>query len=383
MYSGERKPAAKQLLFWTVAILLALWAAAAFTVRMPDTGAGAPQMIVAFCALAVAALALVLAGLALRKAARNGSELDALSRAFDTALRTRSKQARSRDIDEIGRMVAREVERLAQHGSADRPIRDISPAATQIQGDMTALVNRALSAGILEISLRPIVSLSQGAAAAFDAFAHFEIDAGNRMDIGRIHAGAIDHAAFERMLVMEAAATARRMLATQEGALVHVPISQALLASDGALASVLDMARAHPAAARSIVLNLPWQSVVSGNAEALDRLADAGFPVSAEAGATDTPDPQALGGRARWVRMKTERLLGRHGQHGGSASGHEIAEAMRAAGLEIIADDVHGDGDAIALADIGIDLMSGPRFSGPRRLRTHSGVPAGIPDAAE
>lgn len=407
MYSFDRKPAATRIMFWAVAILLASWGAAEFSGRALGEDGASPELTAAFCALAVAVLALAAASLALRRAAGNRRQLDALSQALDMALRARSAQAQAQaqewSLDEINRLVAREVERLAGHDPAAGQAREVSTAGAQTEpirrqerrarsaGDVETLVNGAIAAGALEVSLRPIVSLSRGAAAAFDAFAHFEADAGNGVDVGRIRdrAGAVDLAAFERMLVMEAAATARRMLGAQEGALVHVPVSEALLSSRKALAAVLEMARAHPAAAGAIVLGLPWRTLATRNAfgKALDRLADAGFAISAEAGDAGSLDPQALGGRARWVRMHTARLLGRRGERGRAMSGHEIADAMRETGLGMIADEVQNDDDAIALADIGIDLMAGPRFSGPRRVRTQAGMPAAAPgatrDAAE
>lgn len=394
----DRKPVTTRVVFWAVAILLASWGAAELSGRAfgRSAGSGSMDLTIAFGALAAALAALGTAAFALRVARSNRRELDAVSRALDLALRARNAEDRPHGLDEINAAVAREIERLIGRGPA--PAADISSTSTEIEplprparkarsvGDVEKLVAGAIAAGTLEISLRPVVSLSRGAAVAFDAFAHFEIDADNRVDVGRIRdgAGSVELAAFERMLVAAAAATARRMLGAPDGTPtpVHVPISDALLASRKELSAVLEMARAHPAAAGSVVLGLPWRTLATKNTfgRALDRLADAGFVLSAEAGDAGTLDPEALGGRARWVRLQSARLLGRRNDRGRAMSGHEIADAMRDAGLGMIADEVQNDDDAIALVDIGVDLMAGPRFSGPRRLRAEAGLPAPAPE---
>ena len=41
--------------------------------------------------------------------------------------------------------------------------------------------------------------------------------------------------------------------------------------------------------------------------------------------------------------------------------------------MTIIAVNVANDEDAVSLIDLGIDLMAGPRFGGPRRLKADGG----------
>lgn len=399
----DRKPATTRILIWGAAILLASWGAAELFERVSgrEIGANAPALVVAFAALAVALLALAAASFAMRTARKTRRDLDTVSRALDAALHARNGRPNAYGIDEINAIVAQEVDRLSARAEIAPPLAVVgsteteavprTPRKSRAAGDIEALVAGAIAAGTLEISLRPIVSLAGGAAVAFDAFAHFEAGPDSAVNVGRIRdrSEAIDRAAFERMLVTAAATTARRMLGGQGDVPVHVPVSEALLTSRRELAAVLEMARAHPAAAGAVVLDLPWRTLATRNTfgKALDRLADAGFVLAAEAGDAGSLEPASLGGQARWVRLQAARLLGRRGERGRAMSGREIADALHEAGLGMIADEVQTDDDAIALVDIGIDLMAGPRFSGPRRLRAEDGL-SGPPaqqrrDAAE
>jgi EAL domain-containing protein (putative c-di-GMP-specific phosphodiesterase class I) len=46
-----------------------------------------------------------------------------------------------------------------------------------------------------------------------------------------------------------------------------------------------------------------------------------------------------------------------------------MVEALHEAGIGIIATGVARDEDAVSLIDLGIDLMEGDRFSGPRLIK--------------
>jgi cyclic-di-GMP phosphodiesterase, flagellum assembly factor TipF len=54
-----------------------------------------------------------------------------------------------------------------------------------------------------------------------------------------------------------------------------------------------------------------------------------------------------------------------------------VLETASAAAIEVIATDVRSDEDAVGLLDLGVDLMTGARFSGPRRLKPDGGTRPG------
>jgi EAL domain-containing protein (putative c-di-GMP-specific phosphodiesterase class I) len=51
-----------------------------------------------------------------------------------------------------------------------------------------------------------------------------------------------------------------------------------------------------------------------------------------------------------------------------------IVEQVNAAKATVVATGVSSDDDAVSLLDLGIDLMAGPRFGGPRRLKPEGGA---------
>ena len=59
------------------------------------------------------------------------------------------------------------------------------------------------------------------------------------------------------------------------------------------------------------------------------------------------------------------------GRHGVDIGG------LTEAGIGLIATDVRSDEDAMALIDLGVTLMCGPRFGGPKRLRPQDDCKAG------
>jgi len=54
-----------------------------------------------------------------------------------------------------------------------------------------------------------------------------------------------------------------------------------------------------------------------------------------------------------------------------------IIESAVANDVTVIAVNVANDEDAVSLLDLGIDLMAGPRFGGPKRLKQDGGSRAG------
>lgn len=411
-----RKRGIVRTLFWGAILVLVAWAFVDLAGRY--LGLGAPgsatldsvSMPVAVAALVVAAAAIALAVMAMRSARESRREVDVIVRALDLALNSRSEGSGTFDVADINAIVAREVERLVAPADAAQPPAKPAPAkpapaetadaaaghsvsasarpqATPVSperpvGGVERLVGEAIRRGAIEISLRPIVSLARGAAAGFDVFAHFDAGGDRQFDVGRLRVrrSAADLAAFERMLVMEAIGASRRIIGGGEGdALLHVPVSQALLSSRGELAAVLEAARAHSAAAGSIVLDLPLDALArrAVAADTLNGLANAGIAFAVEADDAATVDTGVLGLPGMdWVRLPAAQLLGQRRERTRAMGGQEIADAVRNAGLTIIADEVQSDNDAIALVDIGVDLMAGPRFSGPRRLRREPGMAA-------
>ena len=83
----------------------------------------------------------------------------------------------------------------------------------------------------------------------------------------------------------------------------------------------------------------------------------------------------------RLVKLSADRLLDRERTRRRSPSGADLAELIDRSNMAIIAIDVASDEDAVALLDLGVDLMRGERFSPPRRLkpsaRTTSAIDAG------
>ena len=341
--------------------------------------------MLAALACGLAALAAVLAFAAWRRAGENEARVLALARALD---QNRDREiAVPPDVDAIAQLVASEVERLAAASaptlrpSADETAGGLPPAANveplirrahrQAPGKRAA-VDASLADGHFDIALRPVVSLSRGVGAAFDTFAEFAATGEAPFHLARLQADApqADRARFEALLLACAIDATRRVVAGETDAPLHVPLSRALLETGGD--AILERLRAHGRAARSIVVDLSPADLTEAGARPamLDHLLDAGVGLCVDLVEERTPD---LGGLrlagARQVRLPASRLLGHTASRGHGARGPELAAAAREVGLAVIADGVASDDEALGLADLGIDLMSGPRFAGPRRLR--------------
>ena len=76
-----------------------------------------------------------------------------------------------------------------------------------------------------------------------------------------------------------------------------------------------------------------------------------------------------------YVKLAADRLLDRPKARKGVPGGAMLLEMAMAAGIEVIATDVRSDEDAVSLIDMGIELMTGERLSGPRRLKDDGGAP--------
>ena len=73
------------------------------------------------------------------------------------------------------------------------------------------------------------------------------------------------------------------------------------------------------------------------------------------------------------MKLAGDRLLDRTRVRKGAPSGAMLLDMATAAGIDVIATDVHSDEDAVSLIDIGIDLMTGERLAPPRRLKDDGG----------
>ena len=369
-------------------------AALVISVMLPQPPTG-PAWAIA--ALGLAALAVAFSFAAWRRAAGNEARLLAIARALDQAASRDRTVASAPDIDAVAALVAREVERLAppappslaetlvreDGGSSSAPpvaspaftAEDLAPRRARRVAETTqAIVQRSMAEGRFDIALRPIVALARGEAVAFDAFAEFLREGGSPLHLARLSDGAAvaERAGFENLLLAGTVEAARRVVADATDVPLHVPVSRALLEDDalsGAMASRLD---AHRRAARAIVLDMAAGDLPSATLRlpTLDTMLDAGVGLCIDLGDERNPDfDRVRKSGARFVRMQAAFVLGYTAGRGGGISGAEMASRARDYGIAVIADGVATDDEALALADLGIDLMTGPRFAGPKRLR--------------
>ncbi|MGE0502875.1 MAG: EAL domain-containing protein [Rhizobiaceae bacterium] len=365
-------------------------------------GAGTPagERLIAFlpfASIAFGGLALLAAYLALRKTASFQNELRRLSQSIEVSLREIETRS-SRDaatISEMNQLVARELKTITEAKPEEpieaavpvvdrgnvvklvaprraRPAGEPSPAEAQAT---EAAFRAAIASGEFEISLQPIVSVARSVAAGFEVFAHLSIDGGPPFDIRRAPDAVegADRAAFERRLVLAAAEAARRRVgAISESMPLHVAVSPALLASDADLAEILDVLALYPAVAKSLVLSLPV-SVAIRHAEfapAAARLVEANAQIAVEGWPESTDSTDVLRAiRASQAKLPVNRLLDRDRGKRKLIPASTIVEAAAADDILLIATDVGSDEDVVSLIDLGVDLMSGERFSGPRRLK--------------
>ena len=151
---------------------------------------------------------------------------------------------------------------------------------------------------------------------------------------------------------------------------LHVPVSEAMLSDSKELSAVLDMLQFYPDLARLLVLSIPAR---------LDRSpARAGAGHACEQGRSlrrrrlgrsrrRRPDPLPAG--LSFLKVPANRLLDRERARRKVVPASIIVEQAAVGRLAIIAPEVSSDEDAVNLIDLGVDLMAGPRFGGPRRLK--------------
>jgi EAL domain-containing protein (putative c-di-GMP-specific phosphodiesterase class I) len=253
--------------------------------------------------------------------------------------------------------------------------------ATAERSAIEAAFRNAVAAGEFDIALQPIVSVSSSAASGFEVFASLPIEGGARIDLRRLaHTlPGVESATFERILVTTALSAGRKRLGAASAAMpLHVAISEAILADVEELAPLTDMLQFYPDLARSIVLSVPSRLFgAPEHAQALAQLSAKGVRFAGE-GWDEAVSGASIGLEGvDFLKIPANRLLDRDRQRRKLVPAMTIIESAMANDVTIIAVNVANDEDAVSLLDLGIDLMAGPRFGGPKRLKHDGGSRAG------
>lgn len=362
-------------------------------------------LLTAACTLTLGVLGAV-AGLgALLRVRALQADLQRLSRSLDAAVRDlTAKAARETSaLDDLASHVSREIESITVRASArPRPPQEPRPAGQESRGNIVALVpgrrvraddgdaatapqsadgfelpvQLALAAGEAEISLQPVISIPKGTAVGFEAFVHVEREDGTSIDLKRLPFAlpAVPHATFESWMLRSAIAAAcgAAFAGAADGMPLYVQASEALLTDSPAFEAVVQAFKDRPSAATTIVVCLPSSILERPGryAEALDTLTELGVRTGADfgAGGKDAIERLKRTGVAA-LRIHADRLLGRIKAGKNSPSPGRLIDLASAADLPVIAIDVDSDEDAVTMIDLGATLMTGNRFSLPRRLR--------------
>ena len=386
-----------------VAVALACAAAYALSWSLAAPALPAVDLMLPLSAVAlvVSLVAAAAALRALRHAARLRDDIHVLARSIDIALRdvVERNDRETATIGEVTAAVAREVsslsERIAPGESAEaeprpgniirhpsvRRGRDVSAAPEQAGAEPNSrsaeLAWRdAIAAGAFDISLQPIVSVARSAATGFEVFASLPVEGGSRVDVRRPADPGIlaETAVFERILVTTALQAGRRRLGAAGASMpLHVAVSDAILTDGKELGAILDTLHFYPDLAGTMVLSLPVASFDGRHDRTLEMLAGVGVRFACEGWneATDAAGPISAG--PSFLKIPANRLLDREPSRRKLAPAAIIIERAVGSGMTVIATEVASDDDAIGLIDLGLDLMCGPRFGGPRRLRPQSG----------
>lgn len=377
---------------------VALLCAAAYFVSSPLLAGYTPgydvRTFLAALALIASLVALVVSLQTMRSNVSLRADLHILARSLDLALKqvvTRSDR-HAANFGEIATSVSNEVERLAHRVAvqADADERtgpsNVVPhpaarrtkavqAAAPTAGDAEAAYARAVTAGAFDLSLQPIVSLAGSVAVGFEVFASLALEGGQRIDMRRPAEPAApgQAAAFERILFMTAMQTGRKRLGSASANMpLHVALSEALLGDGREFGAVLETLQFYPDLTKSLVLSLPAPVFDSAqHRQALDLLSARGVPLAAEGWLED--GQEVAQAALSFVKITANRLLDRDKSRRKYLSGPAIVEWAAREKVTIIATEVSSDEDAVTLLDLGVELMAGPRFGGPRRLKAEDG----------
>ena len=373
---------------------VALLCAAAYFVSSPllagYTAGYDVRTFLAALALIASLVALVVSLQTMRSNVSLRADLHILARSLDLALKqvvTRSDR-HAANFGEIATSVSNEVERLADrvavqadadertgpsnvvpHPAARRA--KAGQAAAPTAGDAEAAYARAVTAGAFDLSLQPIVSLAGSVAVGFEVFASLALEGGQRIDMRRPAEPAApgQAAAFERILFMTAMQTGRKRLGSASANMpLHVALSEALLGDGREFGAVLETLQFYPDLTKSLVLSLPAPVFDSAqHRQALDLLSARGVPLAAEGWLED--GQEVAQAALSFVKITANRLLDRDKSRRKYLSGPAIVEWAAREKVTIIATEVSSDEDAVTLLGLGVELMAGPRFGGPRRLK--------------
>jgi cyclic-di-GMP phosphodiesterase TipF (flagellum assembly factor) len=370
-------------------VAAAIVCAACYFLLSSAVSRGVPQaevvLLTASAALVLALAAALFGLLAFLRTRAATAEITRLALSVDTAIRDlplREKPASTA----VGQATAASRKGETVSTSLPSPIEPVPsatilphPALLRTQDDqpsdapdgLAAAIRHVLNDGKVELSLQPIISIARGEAAGFDVFVHLPQVNGHALDLRRPEhpSPGVPLAAFERLLVTSSVETAMRRLGEAgEATPLHVAISEALLDDSAELAAVLTLFSQHPSEIRSIVLSIPAALVEKDNnhAQALGMLVKSGVRIAVEGWSRSTESLEWLSqGNVAFLKLPADALL--------DPANFRRIEALHAeaatAGIAVIATEVVLDDDAVGLIDLGIVLMTGPRFSGPRRIK--------------
>lgn len=367
---------------------------------LASSGPGVGWSFLTLLALIVATSGMLLAVVLSVRFDRMQGDIDRLARSLDGALR---ELAAANDRNALGIGTLSEsiesqlggmLERIETQ-TAERPV-PLIPVDPEAGANVVALgpaprkpasggerLPAGWAARELELSLEPVVSLARSAAVAFEVHVDITLDDGSVRLVRRLSSAAesSEIAAFEHAIVTAAMHASRRQLGVGSTRLpLHVSVSGALLASEQAVGEVASLLEIHSGLASGIVLSIPADHFVARDTaiqQGISRLADAGALLAVEGWPSGDDAVARLAAKGvKNVKIPVDRLLDRLRLRRRGLSGADIAEHAEKAGVEIIATGVAHDEDAVALLDLGVDLMCGERFSPPRKLK-----PAATSDA--
>ena len=385
-------------------LFLTTLAIAAFAFYSVSNGAEAGTLpisdnllaLAALAAIVIALFAICIAYFAMNRVAAVRNEFGRFSRSVETTLNELASRSTrdSASIGELNKMVADEIRSMSAkaHPSAEaaspaaaaevrrpRPAPIVTretPAIAEAEAGFEKLLVEAVERDDLQVSLQPIISVARSAAAGFEVHAHIsEPDSDRARDIRRLASpvSGLDQAAFEQGLLKHSIEAGRRQLGSDSEKMpFHVAISDALLSNESEMQNLAQLTSQHRALAKSVVLSIAADAFeLRGTArENLDRLTMEGFRVALEDWAGSAADAMAAAERGvKYAKVPVDRLFDRTRKRPGELGGAEMVAALREADIEIVATGVERDEDAVGLIDLGIDLMEGDRFSGPKVLK--------------
>jgi cyclic-di-GMP phosphodiesterase, flagellum assembly factor TipF len=358
--------------------------------RADDAGATL-ALYGAALAFILSVLAMTIAAVAVRVAIGNGQDLQRIGRGIDAALRDFAQRSSGKTIEfgEFSAEIRKQVDAItvrlpAGRDDASRADARTPPAkvgqtphdAATRAADMDKAIGAAIATGAFSLALQPIVSIGNGAAAGFDVYANLALPGGASADVRRleIKAQGAKTSQFELALLTAAAGSGRRSVGDDaERTPLHIALSAAALADKSVLDRVCELFKLHSGLRKSIVLSLPADLAASADrvhADALARLTELKVPLAIE-GWPDN-DASAIALPLAYAKLSADILLDRRKAAGTGKSGFDLVESAASRKIAVIATEVDSDDDVVALLDLGIDLMVGPKFSGPRRLRAPS-----------